>query len=1135
MKYLFYLVHLSFFLWVSYRLPATAQNQRVNFEHLTIEDGLSHNFVMYVMQDRKGFLWFGTGSGMDKYDGYRFTNYKFDPQDSTTVPKNQVFKMWEDSEGMIWIGSSEVTSRFDPRTETFTRLEKSADNPYAFKFAQSFNEDAEGNIWVTGSFEGEIRQIDRKTGRFSATNYAEMLASVSGNDYKRQAVLHFIYKDRKGVLWFGSPNGLHRLTLTPQGKNKPSTVSFTHFRLAPEDSATSGQKNNPTVNEVGNNITGIYEDSKGVFWVLSRNGKLYTFQPKTGKFTQFQTDNFTPIKTYSLLPNCFAEDLEGNLWISSYNGLYKLNSDLSQITSFLNDSIDPGSLTHNNVPALIVDNSGILWIATQNGVNKLDPHIKRFEVYAHNPQDPHSLSNNNISAICEDKQGLVWVGTLKAGLNVLNKSTGQFTHYQNNSADDKSLRSDEVGAILEDRNGNLWVGNYTTLSLFNRATNDFTHFTLNHLFLEDNDGTSIFSMYEARDGLLWLGTNNGMLSFDPKTGKTVSYPYDPDRPERMTDWWALTILEDSRGNLWIGAGSQALNRLDRKTGAFTHYSYDYHKRGSISSNTVQSIYEDTKGNLWFGTGEGGLCLFDYVTETFTAYTEKHGLSGNSVFSILDDSEGNLWLGTNNGLSKFSTITKIFTNYDASDGLKSKMFNTLYTEAAAFKGKDGILYFGGNNGLTVFNPVTIDANTFVPPVVITQFSLFDKPLAGKHQAKEIELAYDENFFSVEFAALNFTNTNKNQYAYQLEGVDKDWVYTGSRRFASYTDIGPGNYTFRVRGSNNDGIWNEQATTLTIIIHPPWWRTTWAYGFYFLCFLAVVFAVDRYQRHRLIAKEREKAQEKELAQAKEIEKAYYELKRTQTQLIQSEKMASLGELTAGIAHEIQNPLNFVNNFSEVSTELIQELKEEISHDHKQDALALADDLTQNLSKIQHHGKRADSIVKGMLQHSRVTSREKQLIDLNALVDEYLRLAYHGLRAKEKDFNAEFRFDADPAVGSVSVVPQEIGRVLLNLFNNAFYAVNQKKQQPNEPYQPQVIVTTKKLGDKVEIRVKDNGTGIPVGIRQKIFQPFFTTKPTGEGTGLGLSLSYDIITKGHGGKLNVESVEGEFTEMIIELPKD
>jgi len=296
-------------------------------------------------------------------------------------------------------------------------------------------------------------------------------------------------------------------------------------------------------------------------------------------------------------------------------------------------------------------------------------------------------------------------------------------------------------------------------------------------------------------------------------------------------------------------------------------------------------------------------------------------------------------------------------------------------------------------------------------------------------------------------------------------------------------------------------------------------------------SIIFIIDRVQRRRIIHKERALARERELEQAKEIEKAYNELKTTQSQLIQSEKMASLGELTAGIAHEIQNPLNFVNNFSEVSSELIDEMQTELGTGNLELATEISNDLKQNLEKINHHGKRADAIVKGMLQHSRSSSGQKELADINALCDEYLRLSYHGLRAKDKSFNAKFETDFDSSLPKVNVVPQDIGRVVLNLINNAFFAVNEKRTTSNEDYKPTVTISTIKEDNKILISVKDNGNGIPESIKEKIFQPFFTTKPTGQGTGLGLSLSYDIV-KAHGGELRVETKEGEGSEFVIQL---
>ncbi len=399
-------------------------------------------------------------------------------------------------------------------------------------------------------------------------------------------------------------------------------------------------------------------------------------------------------------------------------------------------------------------------------------------------------------------------------------------------------------------------------------------------------------------------------------------------------------------------------------------------------------------------------------------------------------------------------------------------------------------------------------------------------------KSISLPFDQNSLSFEFAALHYANPKKNQYAHMLKGYDRDWIYD-NRNFAAYTNLDPGKYEFKVRASNAYGIWNEEGLTFEIIIMPPWWRTWWAYASYIIVFAGFAFTADRTVRRSIKMRERERSRERELKQAKEIEKAYTELKATQSQLVQSEKMASLGELTAGIAHEIQNPLNFVNNFSEVNSELIAEMKEELSKGNIEEAKNIANDIDENEKKIIFHGKRADGIVKGMLQHSRSSSGVKEPTDINVLADEYLRLAYHGLRAKDKSFNATMKTDFDESIGKINVVPQDMGRVILNLITNAFYVVAEKKQKSPEGYEPTVTVSTKKINDKVEIRVKDNGNGIPQKVLDKIFQPFFTTKPAGQGTGLGLSMSYDIVTKAHNGEIKVETKEGEGTEFIVVLP--
>jgi signal transduction histidine kinase len=557
------------------------------------------------------------------------------------------------------------------------------------------------------------------------------------------------------------------------------------------------------------------------------------------------------------------------------------------------------------------------------------------------------------------------------------------------------------------------------------------------------------------------------------------------------------------------------------------------------------LYEGEDGIVWIGTWQGGLARYDVENKKIKTYTRDDGLPSMSVQAILPHKKTNsLWLSTFEGLSRFDIGTGKFNNYSLSDGIQGLLF----ADGGALITRDGHYVFGGNNGITAFKPEEIGTNSIPPRVLLTDLKLFNKSvLPGEgsvlkkpiFETDEITFRHDQNNISFDFVAIHFSNPLKNKYAYKLENYDNDWLDVGSLHTAFYPNLSPGEYVFRVKASNDQGVWNEKGVTVKITVLPPWWRTIWAYIGYALLLGIIAFFLDRYLRHRIVEKEREKSRNRELEQAREIQVAYANLeqahealKATQKQLIQSEKMASLGELTAGIAHEIQNPLNFVNNFSEVNQELSDELIEAAEKGNLDEVKQIASDIRLNDEKIRSHGKRADSIVKSMLLHSRANTGQKEPVDINALVDEYVRLSYHGLRARDKNFNVELDTKYDPTVGTITAIPQEIGRVILNLVNNAFYAVTEKKRSVANGFEPKVSITTSPGKNGVDITVADNGTGIPDTIREKIMQPFFTTKPTGQGTGLGLSLSYDII-KAHGGDIVINSRDGEGTTFVVRLP--
>jgi signal transduction histidine kinase len=565
----------------------------------------------------------------------------------------------------------------------------------------------------------------------------------------------------------------------------------------------------------------------------------------------------------------------------------------------------------------------------------------------------------------------------------------------------------------------------------------------------------------------------------------------------------------------------------------------------LITHDINSLYEDENGIVWIGTWQGGLARYDVVNKKIKTYTRDDGLPSMSVQAILPHTKSNsLWLSTFEGLSRFDVKTETFNNFSLADGIQGLLF----ADGGALITKDGHYVFGGNNGVTIFRPEEIGKVSTPPRVMLTDFKLFNKTvLPGEgsvlkkpiFETEQIRLNHDQNNISFEFIAIHYSNPSLNRYAYKLENYDNEWLEVGSLHTAFYPNLPPGDYVFRVKAANDQGVWNEKGVSVQITVLPPWWKTLWAYLGYALLFGLVVFFMDRYFRHRILEREREKNRNRELEQAKEIQKAYSNLeqahealKATQNQLVQSEKMASLGELTAGIAHEIQNPLNFVNNFAEVNKELTDELSEAAEKGDLDEIKQLAGSIRLNEEKIRIHGKRADSIVKSMLLHSRTNTGQKEPVDLNALVDEYVRLSYHGMRARDKNFNVELDTRYDATLGKVSVIQQEVGRVILNLVNNAFYAVTDKKKTAAGGYEPKVTVSTLADNTGVEITVMDNGNGVPESIKDKIMQPFFTTKPTGEGTGLGLSLSYDII-KSHGGEIRLETPETGGSRFVVRLP--
>ena len=1089
-----------------------------------------------VKEDLEGTLWLGSVSNGLMRQGKNETAFKPVPAEKLSGfdfinPENLITALYADSTNTLWITTRSGVYKYNINTGFFKTLKEYEPRPGdVWANWNSILPDPQGNVWIANNFRG-ILKFDGITDRYTEI---EIEGKVIMRKHGWNITFTQFMIDRSGIFWFGSREyGLVKYDPV----NKP-------FQYLSHDT------DNPNSMSAGGTIGILASKVKpGITYVGTRGDGLTIYDPKKQTFEKVSFRVVDDLFGGSV--RSIAEDTGGSLWLGTWgDGVIELDKNYREVKRYKYDSTNARSISNNQVRVIKPDNKGQLWIGTNSGLNILNTKTNTLQrvVSKQTKQYPAQLvaeveklisSDQKVGAIekVTDNQNLSLPIEIKEASSYWVMSVGEivglnradFGWIENEAKDTVWLMGDfdhtfHAGGAPKNRieitSVALQPGKYT----LRYHTDD------SHAFDKWNEAaptqTSLYGI-----ALLKPQNENQFQSFQS--------PVVPEHEELIIDGVNVNDIEVTDNYIWVAAAGSGLNKINPVTNSVNHYKHNPEDNNSLSHNNILDIMQDSKGMIWLATNEG-INKFDPTTETFTRYTEADGLPTNLTVGIVEGDDGEMWIASQNGLSQMVTNKKLnkvtFINYNSSDGLGTDVFLQLASTRAA----DGRFYFGSETGLTTFSNIT--SNKTPPAIIISNLFISNKSVLDMKEksplteslleAKNISLAFNQNNLSFDFAALHYANPQKNQYAHILKGYDQDWIYD-NRNFAAYTNLDPGKYEFIVRAANAFGIWNETGKSIEVIIHPPWWRTWWAYSSYTILFALFAFTTDRGVRRGIKLRERERSRERELKQAKEIEKAYNELKSTQAQLIQSEKMASLGELTAGIAHEIQNPLNFVNNFSEVNKELIEEMKQEIEKGNFSEVKTLANDIAANEEKIAFHGKRAEGIVKGMLQHSRSSSGQKEPTDINALADEYLRLAYHGLRAKDKSFNASMKTDFDESIGKINAVPQDIGRVILNLITNAFYAVTERKSQgTSSDYEPTVTVSTKRTGNKVEIRVSDNGNGIPQAIISKIFQPFFTTKPSGKGTGLGLSMSYEIVTKGHGGELKVETKEGEGSTFIIRL---
>jgi ligand-binding sensor domain-containing protein/signal transduction histidine kinase len=1031
-----------------------SQPQRLQFNHLTPDEGLSSSTVTCILQDHKGFMWFGTYNGLNRYDGISFMLYRNNSLDSTSLPHSLIWKIMEDHSGQLWIATGLGLSRYDWSKDLFVNYMNEKSSPlYGMNYGiQSITEDTLGNFWL-GTTAGLV-YFDRKNNRASTFKHDPQQQTSLSND-----MVEDVFIDSKNRLWISTRNGLNLWV--------PESRTFKRFEY---DKDVSG----PSIRA---HFLDIVEDRKGNLWIASLGRGLFRFIPENidkGTMNNYSHNAKNPHSISGDRILSLYVDSYDRLWIGTENkGLNLWDEEKKIFWKYQKDVYNPSGLNNNSIYAIFEDQTGIYWIGTfAGGINVLKYNSDAILYYRNLPGAPESLTHNSVTFFKEDHLERIWIGTDGGGLNLFDAASGRFQSFHSGNS---NLNSDAVLTIIEDSHDRLWIGTWAGgLNRFYPGTGRFQPFTTQNSNIQENN---IFLVTEDKKGRLWLGSfQSGLIEFNPSTNQFVNYT---TQNSGLSHDLVVDVEVSPEEYLYIGT-YYGFNIFNPETGEFKTYIYDPGNKESLSNNAINDILVENDTTVWIATFDG-LNRFNPKRNIFTRFYEKDGLPDNVIKACVFDNSGYLWLSTNKGLGRFDPRSKQCKIFNKADGLQSNEFNF----RSALRTRDGRIFLGGRKGFNVLYPEKIVENKNVPRVLITDFYIFNKPVKIgspasplKNHISEIDqmtLSYRQSVFTFGFAVMDFTVPEKNRYSFRMEGFEKEWNEVGTQRTATYTNLGPGKYTFRVKGSNNDGIWNQAGASIQITITPPFWKSSWFQAIISVMIISLLFLGYKVRTTRI--------RNLNLELEQRIKERTAELESTNKEL---------EAFSHSVSHDLRAPLRSMNGFSEI---LLENYGDKVDSDGR-----------KYLQRIRLASERMGHLIDDLLKLSRLSRSEMEIksVNLSVLAESIMSEIQH----TDPKRKIEFKCTSDLSVNG----DKSLLKVLLwNLLDNAWKFTSKVPVARIE-----FGILQRKNG--IIYFIRDNGIGLEKEYAGKLFEAFQRQHLEFEGTGIGLATAKRIILR-HGGSVWAE----------------